>query len=91
MKLAFNNIGEIFVKSIDRILHLASRILFVGALLAVAFAFIEWLLLAFEISMIGQSYAPGRIIELAAALMIIVIGMTLRQIRSILTASKTAP
>lgn len=76
--------------TITIILHNISRVVFAGALTLSGLAFLElaanWLA---HVSLIGNSYAAGRLIELAAALLILVIAITLREIRDELRASRS--
>ena len=60
--------------------HLA-RTLFIIASLGIAVAFLEGIGDIVGISLIGDAYTPGRLVELAAALLVFVVAVLLRQIR----------
>ena len=70
------------------ILHNSARIVFIGASAAILLAFLELGAQFFGTSLIGNLYPPGRIIELAAALLVLVIAITLREIRDELRAGR---
>lgn len=67
--------------NIESVLRIAARAAFVGAVGAIALGFIEWIVQLFGQSLIANAYAPGRLLELAAALLVFVIVVLLRQIR----------
>ena len=60
--------------------HLA-RTLFIIASAAIAVAFLELIADFVGFSFIGETYAAGRLVELAAALLVFVVAVLLRQIR----------
>ena len=70
------------------ILHNSARIVFIGASAAILLAFLELGAQFFGTSLIGNLYPSGRIIELAAALLVLVIAITLREIRDELRAGR---
>ena len=63
-----------------------ARTLFIFASLAIAIAFLEWIGDFFGVSITGDRYTAGRLLELAAALLVFVIAVLLRQIRDELRA-----
>jgi hypothetical protein len=69
-----------------RILHNSARAVFLGAAAAIVLAFVEWGANFLGSSLIGYAYAPGRILELSATLLIYVVavfaGGILRQLQS---------
>ena len=73
--------------SVDLFLHNLARVVFVGAVAALFLAFVELAAQRVGTSVVAGSYAPGRIIELAAALLVLVIAITLREIRDALKAN----
>jgi hypothetical protein len=58
-----------------------ARTLFIIASVAIAVAFLEWIGDFVGFSLIGEMYTAGRLVELAAALLVFVIAVLLRQIR----------
>ena len=58
-----------------------ARTLFVIASVAIAVAFLEWIGKFVGFSLIGEMYTAGRLLELAAALLVFVVAVLLRQIR----------
>jgi hypothetical protein len=58
-----------------------SRTLFIIASVAIIVAFLEWIGAFVGFSLIDEMYTPGRLLELAAALLVFVIAVLLRQIR----------
>ena len=60
--------------------HLA-RTLFIIASVAIAVAFLEWIGDFVGFSLIGDMYTAGRLVELSAALLVLVVAVLLRQIR----------
>ena len=72
----------------QRILHTSAQVVFIGASAAIFLAFLELGAQFFGASLIRNLYPPGRIIELAAALLIPVIAITLREIRDELRAGR---
>ena len=58
-----------------------ARTLFMMASVAIALAFLEWIGDFVGFSLIGEMYTAGRLVELAAALLVFVVAVLLRQIR----------
>jgi len=65
-----------------------ARTIFVLASIAIAIAFVEWMGDFVGFSITGDRYTAGRLLELAAALLVFVIAVLLRQIRDELRAAK---
>jgi len=65
-----------------------ARTLFVIAFVAIAVAFLEWIGDIVGLSLIGEMYTAGRLVELAAALLVFVVAVLLRQIRDELRTSQ---
>ena len=65
-----------------------ARTLFIIAGAAIAVAFLERIAEYFDFSIIGQMYEPGRLLELAATLLIFVIAVLLRQVRDELRTTR---
>ena len=55
------------------LLHTSARVVFIGASAAIVLAFLEGVVQLFGTSLIGNTYAPGRILELSATLLIYVL------------------
>lgn len=75
--------------NIPTILHNIARLALVGALALFALAFLELAAGLFDKSLIRNVYAAGRLIEMAAALLVPAIAITLREIRDALQAEET--
>ncbi len=58
-----------------------ARTLFIIASAAIAVAFLERIAYYLGFSIIGEMYKPGRLLELAATLLVFVIAFLLRQVR----------
>ena len=58
-----------------------ARTLFIIASVAITVAFLEWIGDFVGFSLIGEMYTAGRLVELAAALLVFVVAVLLRQIR----------
>jgi hypothetical protein len=58
-----------------------ARTLFIMASVALAVAFLEWIGGFVGFSLTGEMYTAGRLVELAAALLVFVVAVLLRQIR----------
>jgi len=65
-----------------------ARTLFIVASVAIAAAFLEWIGDFVGFSLIGEMYTAGRLVELAAALLVFVVAVLLRQIRDELRTSQ---
>jgi len=64
-----------------------ARTIFIFASIVIAIAFLEWTGDFIGFSITGGKYTAGRLLELAAALLVFVIAVLLRQIRdALLTA-----
>ena len=66
-----------------------SRTLFIIATAAIVVAFVEWTAEFFGFSLI-RTYQPGRLLELAATLLVFVIAVLLRQIREELREGRSS-
>jgi len=64
-----------------------ARTIFIFASIGIAIAFVEWIGDFGGISITGDRYTAGRLLELAAALLVVVIAVLLRQIRDELRAA----
>ena len=73
---------------IDTISKYLARTLFLLAIAAIALAFIEGIAEFFGSTMVGDFYTAGRLLELAATLLVFVIAVLLRQIRNELRAKQ---
>ena len=58
-----------------------ARALFIIASITMIVAFLEWIGDVVGFSLIGEMYTAGRLLELAAALLVFVVAVLLRQIR----------
>ena len=67
-----------------------ARPLFLLATAAIVIAFLEWIASFLGFSLIGEMYVPGRLLELAATLLVFVMAVLLRQIRDELRAGRTS-
>ena len=72
---------EVISKYLARALFLLAAAIFVVA-------FVEWLAQIFGSSIVGQFYSAGRLLELAATLLVFVIAVLLRQIRNELRSGR---
>lgn len=57
------------------------RLAFIGAAALIAMAFLEWAVQFLGYSLVGPWYTAGRLLEIAAALLVYVIAVLLREIR----------
>ena len=64
------------------------RVILSGAIVMIFMAFLELAAQFTNLSLIGQAYPPGRLIELAAALLVLAIAIVTMQIRDDLRAKK---
>ena len=69
---------------LDRYISIANRLLAFGIVALLSLAILEGLAQAFGYTMLRETYAPGRLLELAAILGIFVIALLLRQVRETL-------
>lgn len=65
---------------LNKIASLAGNACFWLAFLALAAGLLEWLVQLAGFSLVGRLYSAGRLLELAAALLVFVIAVTLREI-----------
>ena len=72
----------------DTISKYLARTLFLLAIAAIALAFIEGIAEFFGSTMVGDFYTAGRLLELAATMLVFVIAVLLRQIRNELRAKQ---
>jgi hypothetical protein len=71
----------------DRLASLVSRAFVFGAFVLIALGVIEYVANMLGYTVIGLAHTPSRLIELGAALTVIVIALLLRQIREQLRKS----
>jgi hypothetical protein len=71
----------------DKLASLVSRVLVLGAFVLLALGVIEGAANVFGYTILREAHKPSRLIELAAALTVIVIALLLRQIRDQLRKS----
>ncbi len=65
----------------DSVYQYVARTLFIIASAAIAVAFLERIGEFFGFSILGEMYEAGRLLELAATLLVFVIAVLLRQVR----------
>jgi hypothetical protein len=80
--------GEIDM-NIERMNSIVSRILFIGAFLLLALAVLERISYEFGYTILRGSFTGGRLLEIAALILIFVIALLLRQIREALKGAST--
>ena len=73
---------QVFLKNSMRVLFIASAAL-------IALAFIEWAAQFVGTTLVGSWYSAGRLLEIAATLLVFVIAVLLREIREELRASRS--
>ena len=71
------------------ILHISARVIFIGASAAILLAFIELGAQFLGISLIGNAYTPGRILELSATLLIYVLTVLVWEVLAELKSGQT--
>jgi hypothetical protein len=71
------------------VLHNIARFAFLGGAVAILLVFLELIAQFLGMSLIGKMYSLGRILELAATLLIFVITVTLHEVRADLRASRS--
>jgi hypothetical protein len=71
------------------VLHNIARIAFLGGAAAILLVFLELIAQFLGMSLIGKMYSLGRILELAATLLIFVIAVTLHEVRADPRASRS--
>ena len=74
----------------DSVYKYFARTLFIIASAAIVLAFAEWIADRFGFSLIGYLYVPGRLLELAATLLVFVIAVLLQQVRDELRAGRSS-
>ena len=74
---------------IDRLTSLVSRIFFAAAFVLVGFAIAERAVYAFGYTFLRGAFSGGRLLEIAAMVLIFVIALLLRQIREQLRSGGT--
>ena len=67
--------------NMQSLLHNSARLAFLGASAAIVLVFLELIAQFMGMSLIGKMYSLGRILELAATLLVFVIAVTLREVR----------
>ncbi len=67
--------------NLDSVYKYSARTLLIFASATIVVAFLEWIADLLGFSIIGELYGPGRLLELAATLLIFVIAVLLQQIR----------
>ena len=75
--------------NMQTLLHNMARLAFLGASAAIALVFLELIATFLGISLIGKMYSLGRILELAATLLVFVIAIMLREIRDELRTNRS--
>jgi len=65
----------------DQLISAISRLGFFGAFAFLSVAFVELVVHFFGYTILRQTYKPGRLMELAALILIFVIALLLRQVR----------
>ena len=76
--------------NLDFVSKYFARTLFIIAAAIIVFAFLERIAEFFGSSIIGDIYQPGRLLELAATLLIFVIAVLLRQVRDELREGRSS-
>ena len=71
------------------LLNYAARLFFVGASVVIVLAFMEWIAQFLRFSLISYMYKPGRLLELAATLLVFVIVVLLHEIRDELRKNRS--
>ena len=67
--------------NVNKLTSIVSRIVVIGAVVLIGLGAIEYVARLFGYTVLRNTYSTGRLIELAAALLVIVIALLLRQIR----------
>ena len=65
----------------SQVISIASRVLFVAAVLVAGLAVWEKLANLFNMTMMRDAYTPGRLLELAAIALLFVIAVQLRELK----------
>ena len=74
--------------NIESVYKYFARTLFIIAAAVIAVGFLERVAEYFGFSNIGQMYEPGRLLELAATLLVFIIAVLLRQVRDELRTTR---
>jgi hypothetical protein len=74
--------------NIEWLNSIASRVLFLGAFLLLALAVVERIAFQFGYTILRGSFTGGRLLEIAALILIFVIAILLRQIREAVKETK---
>ena len=75
--------------SLQVFLNNSRRALFIASAVLIALAFIEWAAQLAGTTLVSQWYSAGRLLEIAAALLVYVIAVLLREIREELHANRS--
>jgi hypothetical protein len=67
--------------SMDQLTSILSRVLFAGAFLLLAIAFLERIVVAYGYTILRGSVTGGRLLEISATIVVFLIALLLRQIR----------
>lgn len=67
--------------NVNKLTSIVSRMVVIGAVVLIGLGAIEYVARLFGYTVLRNTYSTGRLIELAAALLVIVIALLLRQIR----------
>jgi TRAP-type C4-dicarboxylate transport system permease small subunit len=65
----------------EKAMSVVMRIFVLGACLLIAWGVLEYAAILFGFSVVNQTHLPGHLIEVGAALIVVVIAILLRQIR----------
>lgn len=75
--------------SLDQLSSIVARVLFALAFLLLVLGILERLAFAFGYTIVGDIFTGGRMLEIAATLVVFVIALLLRQIREALRQEAT--
>ena len=76
--------------NLDSVSKYFAQPLYIIAVAAIVVAFLEWIAKFLGLSIIGELYDPGRLLELAATLLVFVIAVLLQQILDELRAGRSS-
>ncbi len=76
--------------NLDSVSKYFAQPLYIIAVAAIVAAFLEWIAKFLGFSIIGELYDPGRLLELAAMLLVFVIAVLLQQILDELRAGRSS-
>jgi len=71
------------------LLNNSMRVLFIASAALIVLAFIEWAAQLVGTTLVGQWYSAGRLLEIAATMLVYVIAVLLREIREELRANRS--